>query len=92
LQNLILIEIYPTNCKLYKGLADYYLIDFYKSQLTIYKENKKIQGNLNFYLGNLYLETDKKLAKKYFRNAKKVFKKVYEKDHDVFRVIDSVLE
>jgi hypothetical protein len=24
LQNLILIEIYPTNCKLYKGLADYY--------------------------------------------------------------------
>lgn len=86
----------PTNPTIYIDLEGIYysnkkeneLKDFYISQLSAFKDNNKVQGNLNFYLGKIYIDTDKKLAKKYFLNAKDIFNKVYDKDHQVFKAIE----
>jgi hypothetical protein len=51
-----------------------------------------VQGNLNFYLGRIYVETDKKIAKDYFLKSKKIFGKIFDKNHSVFSVIDEGLE
>lgn len=90
----------PENPTIYSDLEDIYLsnnkedelIEFYKSQFSTFKDNKKVQGNLNFYLGRIYLDKDKKLAKEYLIKAKEFFEKVFEKDHDVFNAIDDGLE
>lgn len=68
------------------------LIEYFKKQLSHYAENKKISGNLYFYLGRLYLGTDKKEAKEYFLKAKEVFASVYEKDDQVFESIDEGIQ
>jgi tetratricopeptide (TPR) repeat protein len=79
-------EIYSSNEKVS------YLIEFYNSQFSGFKDNNKVIGNLNFYLARIYLDTDKKLAKDYFKKAKRVFEEVYEKDHPVFEAINEGLE
>ncbi len=68
------------------------LANFYKSNLTKYESEPKIYGNLNFYLGRLYFETDKKVALDYFLKSKEIFTKVYDKDHQVFKVINDAIE
>jgi tetratricopeptide (TPR) repeat protein len=86
----------PANPKIYSDLEGIYLgnkkesdlITFYKSQLPTFKDNDKVQGYLNFYLGKMYIGTDKKIAKEYFLKAKDVFSKVYNKDHQVLKTID----
>lgn len=90
----------PQNPTIYDDLEEVYslnnkesdLIAFYKSQFTIFKDNENVLGNLNFYLGRIYIGIDKKVAKEYFTNAKAIFKKVFEKDHAVFKAIDVGLE
>jgi tetratricopeptide (TPR) repeat protein len=90
----------PANPTIYTDLEKIYfsngkeknLIEFYKSQFSAFKNDKKIQGNLNFYLAKIYLETDKKVAKDFFIKAKQEFKKVFEKDHSVFNAIDEGLK
>ena len=67
------------------------LIEFFKSKLTTYTEQKKILGNLNFYLARLYLDTDKKTAKEYFIKAKDIFITIYEKNNKVFQAIEDGL-
>jgi len=64
------------------------LIDFYLSKLPDYANDKKISGNLNFYLGQLYLDSDKKAAKDYFLKAKAIFSTIFEKDNGVFNAIN----
>ena len=61
---------------------------FYKEQLPNYKDNLKVLGNLNFYLGKFYIDSDKKLAKEYFNKAKDIFSKIYDKTHAVFKAIE----
>ena len=86
----------PTNPTIYNDLEEIYfsynkgdsLIAFYKGKFVAFKDNGKVLGNLNFYLGRIYLETDKKLAKDYFLKAKDIFTKVYDKDHPVFNAIE----
>ena len=95
-----LFEIAPENPSIYQALEEAYestgkeseLISFYKAQMSKYKSNYTVLGNLNFYLGNLYLDTDKATAKAYYMKAKEYFKQVFKSDHDVFGVIDEVLE
>jgi len=90
----------PENPTIYSDLEEIYLsnekgidlIEFYKSQFSAFKDNKKVQGNLNFYLARIYLDKDKKIAKDYFIKAKEVFEKVFDKDHAVFNAIDEGLE
>ncbi|MUP40057.1 tetratricopeptide repeat protein [Labilibaculum euxinus] len=90
----------PVNPTIYNDLEEIYfsnkkdneLIDFYKSQSSEFKDDKKVQGSLNFYLARIYLETDKKVAKDYFIKAKQEFEKVFEKDHAVFNAIEEGLE
>lgn len=90
----------PTNPTIYKDLEEIYytykkqndLIDFYKSQLLVSKDNDKVQGNLNFFLGKIYIDSDKKLAKEYFLKAKEIFGKVYKSDHQVFVAINEGLK
>lgn len=86
----------PENPTIYNDLGDIYyrnnktdeLIAFFKSKLITYKTENKITGNLNFYLGRLYLEFDKKTAKEYLLKAKSIFLTVYDKDNQVFKVIE----
>ncbi len=93
-------NIAPANPTIYNDLEEIYfsndkgneLIEFYKSQFSEFKDNKKLQGNLNHYLARIYHDTDKKLAKDYFIKAKENFEKVFDRDHAVFNVIDEGLE
>jgi len=86
----------PYNPTIYNDLEEIYsnynkkdsLTAFYKGKFLAFKDNEKVLGNLNFYLGRIYLETDKKLAKDYFLKAKVIFTKIYEKDHPVFKAIE----
>ncbi len=90
----------PTNPTIYYDLEEVYfsnnkgneLIDFYKSQFPMFKNNNTVQGGLNFGLARIYLQTDKNIAKGFFIKAKQDFEKVYDKNHNVFRVIDAGLE
>ncbi|MDP4229348.1 MAG: tetratricopeptide repeat protein [Bacteroidota bacterium] len=90
----------PEKPTIYNNLADIYmgydktdeLISFLKSKLPVYETQKNIYGNLHFYLGKLYLVSDKKTAKQYFLKAKDIFSTVYEKDHAVFKALDEGIE
>jgi tetratricopeptide (TPR) repeat protein len=90
----------PDNPTIYNDLEEIYynhkkendLSAFYKEQLTVFMNNAKVLGNLNFYLGKIYLDTDKKLAKEYLLKAKDIFNKVYDNDHDVFKAIENGLK
>lgn len=96
----IFFNLAPENPTIYNDLETIYLnhdkgndlIEFYKSQFSKFKDDKKTQGNLNFYLARIYLDTDKKLAKEYFIKAKVVFEKTFDKEHAVFKVIDEGLK
>ncbi len=91
----IFFNLAPANPTIYNDLEFIYfsneknkeLIDFYKSQFPLYVNDGKVQGSLNFYLARIYLDTDKRLAKDYFIEAKEVFEKVFDKNHDVFEAI-----
>lgn len=86
----------PDKPTIYNDLGNIYfenkktgeLIEFFKSKLLTYKNEKKIIGNLNFYLGRLYIDSDKKIAKEYFVKAKTTFSAIYDKDNQVFKAIE----
>lgn len=90
----------PDKPTIYNDLSSIYfennksneLADFYKSNLIKYDSDPKIIGNLNFYLGRLYFEKDKKLATEYFIKSKEIFSKIYDKDNQVFKVIDDAIK
>lgn len=90
----------PADPAIYNDLEDIYsrykkendLIAFYKSQLSSFSNNDKVLGNLNFYLGNIYLATDKKIAAEHFTKAKDNFGKIFSHDHQVFEVISEQLK
>lgn len=90
----------PENPTIYNDLKGIYigeknvnkLIEFYKSKLPEYNSNKKVLGNLNFYIGQLYLNLDKKTAKDYFLKAKDIFITIYDKNHGVFQAIEDGLK
>jgi len=96
----VFFDLAPINTTIYDNLEEIYfrykkgnkLIDFYKSQFSVFKDNPKVQGNLNFYLARIYLKTDKKFAKDYFVKAKREFEKVFNKNHVVFNAINEGLE
>ena len=90
----------PTNPTIYNDLDEIYfsnkkekeLIKFYQSQFSVFNDDKRVKGNLNFYLARIHIETDKKVAKDYFINAKQAFEDVFDKDHVVFNAIEEGLE
>ena len=90
----------PDNPTIYNDLEAIYLdnkkdkdlIAFYNSQLPLYKQNEKVLGGLNFYLAQLYIRSDKKVAKEHFIKSRSHFEKVFENDHEVFAVIAQGLE
>ena len=96
----VFFNLAPANPTIYNDLGEIYhnnnkekkLIDFYKSQLLAFKNDKKVQGNLNFYLGRIYVDTDKKIAKEYFLKSKEIFEKIFDKNHQVFNTIDEGLK
>lgn len=86
----------PDKPTIYNDLGNIYyenkktdkLIEFFKSKLSDFKNENKVLGNLNFYLGRLYLESDKKAAKEYFLKAKSIFSTLYDKNNQVFKAIE----
>ncbi len=86
----------PDNPTIYNDLANIYyrtnkenqLAEFYKAQLPVFRDSLLITGNLNFYLAEIYLDSDKKLAKEYFLKAKELFSKIYDKNNSVFNAIE----
>ena len=86
----------PTKPTIYNDLEEIFfrskrendLSAFYKEQLPVFKGNDNVLGNLFFYLGKIYSVSDKKLAKEYFLQAKDIFRKVYDQDHQVFKAIE----
>jgi len=85
----------PENPTIYNDLGDIYyensktneLIEFYSSKLSNYSDDKKISGNLHFYLGQLYLISNKKAAKDNFLKAQELFSTVFDKNNKVFNAI-----
>jgi len=89
----------PTNPTIYDDLEKIFyadnktnqLIDFYKQKVSDFGKSKIVVGNLYFYMGRIYLNSDKTLAKQYFNNAKTSFSGVFDKDNAVFLTIDQAL-
>jgi tetratricopeptide (TPR) repeat protein len=96
----VFFNLAPANPTIYNDLGEIYygnkkedkLTAFYKSQISAFKDNEKVQGNLNFYLGRIYVETNKKIAKEYFLKSKEIFGKIFDKAHQVFNAIDEGLK
>ena len=96
----VFFSLAPANPTIYNDLSEIYysnrkedkLIAFYKSQFSAFKDNEKVKGNLNFYLGRIYVETDKKIAKEYFLKSKEIFSKIFDKEHQVFNAIEEGLK
>lgn len=92
-------NISPDNPTIYNDLSSIYfsnnksdeLAKFYKSNLIKYESDLKVYGNLNFYLGRLYFESDKKLAIEYFTKSKEIFAQIFDKNNEVFKVIDDAI-
>ena len=90
----------PGNPSIYNTLEDIYysykkeneLIAFYKVQLDEFKGDYEVIGSLDFYLGKIYLNEDKKIATEYLLEAQAMFKKVFNDDHQVFDVIKEALQ
>ena len=86
----------PDKPTIYNDLGNIYyenkktdkLIKFFKSKLSDFKNENKIIGNLYFYLGKLYLESDKKVAYEYLLKAKSTFSTIYDKNNQVFKAIE----
>lgn len=89
----------PDNPTIYTDLEAMYadsgketdLISFYKSKLKDFNDDE-ILGNLNFFLGSLYISSDKKLARTHFLVAKEHFAKIFRPDHEVFGIIEEGLK
>jgi tetratricopeptide (TPR) repeat protein len=96
----IFFGLAPNNPTIYNDLDEIYhgnnkekdLIAFYKSQFSGFKDNEKVEGALNFYLGETYFEIDKKIAEEYFLKSKEIFGKIFPKDHQIFDVIEERLK
>lgn len=92
----VFFNLAPENPAIYNDLEDIFyesekendLIAFFKSQLSVFKDNDIVQGLLNFYLGKIYLETDKKVAQKYFLESKENVGKILDKDHPMLISIE----
>jgi len=90
----------PDNPTIYNDLNDTYvhykksndLIGYYLAQLPAYHKDDKITGTLNFYLGQLSLESDKREAKKYFIKARNIFSLIYDRSNEVFAAIDEGIQ
>lgn len=88
----------PENPTIYNDLTNIYanksaeLIIFYENKLPQYNANKKIYGNLNFYLAQLYIASNKTKAKECLLKAKSSFEGTFAKDNTVFKAIDTLMK
>jgi tetratricopeptide (TPR) repeat protein len=89
----------PDNPTIYNDLISIYhdsnkgseVIKFLESKLSTYKANEAVFANINFYLGRAYFDLDKKKAIVHFEVARDTFKKVFDKKHPVFKMIDDAI-
>lgn len=88
----------PDNPTIYQDLMKIYwnykkadeLLDFLSSQHENYLNDNKVNGNLYFYSATIhYDKEDFKNAKINFEKSRKIFAKIFAKNHPVFKAIDS---
>jgi tetratricopeptide (TPR) repeat protein len=66
---------------------------FFDQQIKKYKKDNLVAGILFFHNGHYFLtKKDPKKAQKEWKKAAKNLSKVYEKDHDVFGIIDELIK
>ncbi len=90
----------PENPAIYNDLAKIYfendkadqLLDFYLLKNQAAGNSKVVSGNLMFYIAELYLESNKLMAKEYFLRARQQFASVYQSSNPVFEVIDNAIK
>ena len=94
------ILLAPENPTIYQNLMEVYwqsnkqdeLIDFFKNQINTFNGENIILGNLYFYIASIYYDKEEcQLSKSNFEKSKEIFAKVFNKEHDVFKAIDSYL-
>ena len=92
-------DLDPESPTIYNDLADIYftnkktdqLLAFYLSKIPG-KNSKITSGNLLFYTGEIYLDSNKTIAKEYFQKAKTTFATAYDSNNPVFKAIDNAIE
>lgn len=95
----VFFKLAPENPTIYNDLNEIYLfnersqalIAYYQKKTEEYKNYPKVLGNLEYYLGQIYMDIDKNISRKYLLNAKQIFSEVYEPDHEVFGLIEDAL-
>ena len=87
-------EVYNSVIEAYQSTGDSYqpFLTVLQDLEKIYPENAKIMGNINFYQGQIYFETNIPLAKEHFLLAQTYFMKILPEEHEVFSVIKMYLE
>ncbi len=88
----------PENPVVYKDILEAYkkakkipeYTQFLENQKSYYRTKKEILANIVFYTAVSLYETKKwTQAKINFEKARQIFSSIYEKDHTIFKVIDS---
>jgi len=99
----IQLEFYllgPDNPTIYNMLADIYiahedsferLIAFFQEMLPVFKGQDRVEGNLQFFSGQILFQSNQEQAKLMFLKAKAHFEKVFPTDNAVFAIIDQYL-
>lgn len=91
----------PSNPSIYNDLFNIYqtydkadeLYGFLSAQHSNYQTNHMVEGNLYFFKGLInYFKEDLNNAIINLQKSKELFLKVFESDHQVFEVIESILE
>lgn len=68
------------------------LLVFLNQQKVKTSYDDKVLGNIYFYLATMYIDKDKKLVAENAVQAKNHFGKIFEKDHQVFGLIDELMK
>lgn len=96
-----LFQLDPDNPTIYDDLIYAYydygdiheLLTYFESLKPVYQDDYSTLGSLHFYTGKINLEEgNKEKGKELLTLAKKEFLKVYQSNHQVFSVIDQLLE
>lgn len=68
------------------------LLGLFETLRTDYPNDQLVRANCDFYTGKLLFETDPRLARKRLLGARRLFKKLFPPDHQVFAALRSALD
>jgi tetratricopeptide (TPR) repeat protein len=94
-----IFKLDPASISNFRDLTDIYdeygkekdMIDFLQMELPEYQNNFKASGNIYFAIGRMQVDYNMRSARESILKARDAFKKVYDKNNEVFKQIEEAL-